>query len=138
MGQAQRLFYLSRLVDRAWDGLLAMSQPKSAPQTFAHARALLTLLDTIETEGLSLDDVAKAAPTDDEFAGFWEKAAKFITLVQNAIPDIEADAGRISAAARRRRLLEIQADQWRAAPPDHPSFWQGQPPLFPPWQIWRG
>ena len=47
MGTAQRLFLLSRLVDRAWDGLLGASQPKSQTQVFAYARTLATLLDTL-------------------------------------------------------------------------------------------
>ena len=131
MGQAQRLFLLTQMVDRAWDGMLAMSKPKSTTQTLAHARTLLTLLDTIETEGLSLDDLNKAAPEGDAYADFWEAAAKFIRLLQGEVPKIESAFGRISAASRRRQLLALQAQRWQASPPSHPIILAGTTATIP-------
>ena len=130
MGQVQRLFLLSRLVDRAWDGLLAMSQPKSTVQIFAHARALLSLLDTLETEGLSLEDLGKAIPDEDAFADFGKKPPNLFAWCSRHFQELR-QSGRISAAARRRTLLEIQAQQWRFNPPDHPVILAGTTATIP-------
>lgn len=131
MGSAQRLFLLTRLVDQAWPGLMGADHPKSQTQVLGHARALMALLDTLETEGLDLSVLDKLAPEDPDLAGFWEQAARFIGLVQEAWPGIEVEAGRISPAARRRRLLELQAVAWQETPPSHPIILAGTTATIP-------
>ena len=131
MGSAQRLFLLTRLVDHAWPRLMGGDQPKSQTQVLGHARALMALLDTLETEGLDLSVLDQLAPENPDLAGFWEQAARFIALVQEAWPAIEAEAGRISPAARRRRLLELQAAAWQERPPTHPIILAGTTATIP-------
>ena len=144
MSPAHRLFLLARLVDHAWDQVLgsASSPPSSAPpsspsssksmvQVFAYARALMSLLDAVETEGLDLSVLSAAAPQDPDLEGFWERAGRFIALVQDVWPQIEAETGRISVARQRRLLLELQAEEWRQSPPDHPLILAGTTASIP-------
>ena len=131
MGTAQRLFLLARLIDRGWAGLLGDSVPKSQHQIFAYARALMALLDTLETEGLDLSTLSKIAPEDADLQEFWDQAARFIALIQDLWPSLEAESGRISAATRRRKLLELRAEQWRADPPQNRIILAGTTATIP-------
>ena len=131
MGSAQRIFLLTRLIDQAWPRLMGPDQPKSQTQVLGCARALMTLLDTLETEGLSLSVLDQLAPEDPELAEFWEHTAHFIALVQEAWPGLEAAVGRISPATRRRRLIELQAATWQEAPPEHPIILAGTTATIP-------
>ena len=131
MAQSQRLFLLARLIDHAWDQVLSSAQPKSTTQVFAYARALTSLLDTIETEGLDLSVLSQAAPTDPELEGFWERAGRFIALIQDVWPNLEHETGQISAARRRRLLLELQIREWLQGPPDHPVILAGTTATIP-------
>lgn len=131
MGAAQQLFLLSRLVDAGWDGLLGSSRPKSTQVTLAYARTLMALLDTLETEGLDLSSLGKAAPQDPDLLTFWDQAARFIGLVQDQWPLIEGETGRISASRRRRLLLELKVQDWQASPPQHPIILAGTTATIP-------
>ena len=131
MSTAQRLFLLARLIDHSWEMILGPAQPKSFTQVFAYARALMALLDSIEIEGLRVTSLSQATPTDPELEGFWERAGRFIALIQELWPGLEQEAGRISAATRRRLLLEAQARQWQEAPPAHPVIMAGTTATIP-------
>ncbi len=126
-----QLFLLARLVDHAWDRVLGGAQPKSQTQVFAYARALKALLDTVETEGVSLDALSTAAPADAALEGFWERAGRFIALIQDQWPNLEAETGRLSMARRRRKLLELLGQEWAARPPDHPLILAGTTATIP-------
>ncbi len=131
LAATHQLFLLARLVDHAWDRVLGGTQPKSQTQVFAYARALKALLDTVETEGVSLEALSTAAPTDAALEGFWERAGRFIALIQDQWPNLEAETGRLSMARRRRKLLELLGQEWAARPPDHPLILAGTTATIP-------
>ena len=131
MSPSHQLFLLARLIDHAWDRILGSAQPKSYTQVFAYARALKTLLDTVETEGVSLETLSTVTPDDAALEGFWERAGRFIALVQDQWPRLEAETGRLSQAKRRRRLLELLGQEWTTHHPDHPLILAGTTATIP-------
>ncbi|MGB0785827.1 MAG: PD-(D/E)XK nuclease family protein [Alphaproteobacteria bacterium] len=126
-----QLFLLSRLVFHAWDKTIGGDEPKSNAQVFAYASALRTLLNTIETEGVDLSVLSELTPEDPVFEGFWERAGRFIALIQEVWPAIEQETGRVSPAKRRRRVLEILVQDWSKRPPQNPILLAGTTATIP-------
>ena len=96
----------------------------------ALAQELARLMDQIETEGIRPDRLPELVQNED-LADHWQKSLLFLSILYDVWPGIEADAGLISAAARRRRSVENQIKQWRLAAPSGPVIAAGSTGSIP-------
>ncbi|MFQ6016913.1 MAG: double-strand break repair protein AddB [Kiloniellaceae bacterium] len=126
MPPLKRQLLLSRLI-RHWGEV--RGEPPSEDQAVRLAGALARLLDQVETEGLSFDRLAELVPED--YAAHWQITLEFLGILAHEWPAIERAEGCIGPAARRRLLLEAQAEAWRRAPPEAPVIAAGSTGSIP-------
>jgi ATP-dependent helicase/nuclease subunit B len=93
------------------------------------AAELARLLDQVETEGLDFGRLEGLAP--ERYAAHWQKTLDFLTVLTRDWPVVQAAEGAIGPAQRRRRLLELQVEAWRASPPAHPVIAAGSTGSIP-------
>ena len=96
----------------------------------ALAQELARLMDQIETEGLDASTFETLVEEAD-YADHWGKSLRFLRILYQFWPAIEAEQGYISPARRRRLSVENQIKQWRLAPPDHPVIAAGSTGSIP-------
>lgn len=97
---------------------------RTTPAQAAHlADELGRLMDTVETEGVSLDKLASLVP--DTYSEHWKKTLDFLAIVTRFWPEHLAAAGLSSPAAARNRSLELEAERLCAAPPSAPVIVAG-------------
>ena len=82
------------------------------------AEELARFLEQVQTARLSFDGLSDLVP--DEFADHWRVTLEFLKIVTQHWPDIIAAEGCLDHAERRNRLIEVQIERWRAAPPETP------------------
>ena len=87
-----------------------------ADQAVRLAAELARLIDRVQTERLSFDALGDLVP--ERYAGHWQETLKFLRIVTEHWPGVLAEEDCLDPADRRNRLLEAQAEAWRAAPPD--------------------
>ncbi len=87
------------------------------------AETLCRLLDEVETERLTFAGLAELVPA--EHAVHWQDTLLFLSIVVEQWPAILAEQGVIDPAERRSRLLTLQAQAWRSAPPAYPVIAAG-------------
>ena len=127
----KRQLLLSRLIlekarhETESGGVGAVSEDQAARL----AAELANLLDQVETEGLDFGGLETLVPED--YARHWQTTLQFLEIVTEAWPEIEAAEGCIGPAARRRLLLEAQAEAWRRAPPEDPVIVAGSTGSIP-------
>ena len=103
-------------------GRLVETDPTLAPRSAIYdlAQSLGALLDEMQAEGVTPDDIAMLDVTDQ--SGHWERAQRFLQIVthyfdpNSAAPDA-ATVNRIALANRLRR--------WSETPPQHPIIVAG-------------
>ncbi len=129
MPPLRREFLLTRLV-LDWSRRQMGDQAAIGPaQAVELARELARLIDQVETEGLSFDNLERLAPK--ALAEHWQITLRFLEIAGEAWPAIQAEEGAIGPAERRRRLLEEQTRLWRESPPTSPVFAAGSTGSIP-------
>ncbi|MEL6210204.1 MAG: hydantoinase B/oxoprolinase family protein, partial [Pseudomonadota bacterium] len=88
-----------------------------APDTasFDLADSLATLMDEMQGEGVSADDIARLDVSDQ--SGHWARAQQFIAIAQSYIDDTSTAQ---DPEARQRATVERLAAHWAAHPPADP------------------
>ena len=91
--------------------------PRSA--VFDLANSLAALMDEMQGEGIEPDAITNLDVSD--VSGHWERALKFINIVQRyfehgATPDVET---------RQRASVLALTEGWKASPPEHPIILAG-------------
>lgn len=96
------------------DGIAPLS---AAPDL---ARALATLLDEFDEEGIALQTLDAA--TEGEHASHWDRTLRFIDLIRRHWPRImaESEGGALNPKARQRAVIEAQIAAWATDPPSDP------------------
>jgi len=107
----------------------AAAAAASEDQAVRLAEELARLLDQVETEGLGFERLAELVPAD--YAHHWQHTLEFLKIVTEQWPGLQATEGCIGPAERRRRLLEMQAEAWRSAPPATPVIVAGSTGSIP-------
>jgi len=102
----------------------------SADHVMALAQELARLMDQIETEGLSAEGFETLVEKS-ELADHWQKSLLFLSILYEVWPQVEAEAGLISPALRRRLSIENQIRQWALAPPAGPVIAAGSTGSIP-------
>ena len=108
----RRQLLLARLV-RHWGARSGQAIP--GDQAVRLAAELARLIDQTETEGLDFAGLDRLVPED--YAEHWQRTLRFLRIVTEHWPALQADEGCIGPAARRAALAQEQARQWQAAPP---------------------
>ncbi len=130
MPPLRREFLLTRLVlDWSQQQVDDESTAIGPAQAVELARELARLIDQVETEGLSFQDLQRLAP--EALAEHWQITLRFLEIAGEAWPAIQAEEGAIGPAERRRRLLEEQARIWQEAPPATPVIAAGSTGSIP-------
>jgi len=101
----------------------------SADQAVLLAGELARLVDQVDTEGLSFDGLKELVPED--YAAHWQLTLKFLEIVTEQWPAVQESLNAIGPAERRRRLAEIQSEQWAVTPPQDPVLVAGSTGSIP-------
>ena len=115
-----RLLTLTRLV-RA----LGAQKPHLAQEATATAlaRDLMSLMDQIHGERLTLDDLDSAAP--ENHAAHWTETVAFLDILRTAWPAHLDEIAKSDPVAHRAELIRRQIDVWQAVPPVDPVIVAG-------------
>ena len=124
MPEIERQLLLAELVRKREE--TAVAGPAQAVRLAAE---LARLIDQVQTARLTFDPLDGLV--DGDLAGHWRQTVEFLSIVTENWPAILADRGRIDPAERRNRLLRALADQWAAAPPEHPVIAAGSTGSIP-------
>lgn len=101
----------------------------SANQACFLAQELANLIDTVNNENLSFENLKNLVP--DEYAAHWQETLKFLEIITHYWPDILKERGLVDPAERRNRLLYAQAQIWRDNPPSKRIIAAGTTATFP-------
>lgn len=111
----RRLLLLARMI-MAREGA-------DADQAAWLAHELAGFLDQVQTEALSFDGLAALVP--DNYAKHWQTTLEFLKILTDRWPEILAEDGALDPVDRRNRLIDLQAERWRAAPSADPVIAAG-------------
>ncbi|MHA6264261.1 double-strand break repair protein AddB [Arenibacterium sp. CAU 1754] len=113
----RRRLELARLIS-----VLLERQPDLAARSSLYdlADSLAGLIDEMQGEGVSTDDIRNLDVTD--MSGHWARAQAFIGIADQYL---DAGDGRMDAQARQRRVVEALIAHWKADPPKHPVILAG-------------
>ncbi len=101
-------------------GAAVASTPAQAARL---ARELARLIDMVDTEGASLDGLARLVP--EEFSAHWQMTLRFLAIVLDWWPEHLAEHGLVSPMDRRNRLILAEAERLTAHPPQAPFIVAG-------------
>lgn len=105
--------------------VIAFERGRQGDISFAHALGLASdlanLHDQCARNGVDLTmERLRALDIPAHYAEHWESSLKFLAIVAASWPDIEAEEGTITAAARQNQLLTLLAEAWETMPPVMP------------------
>ena len=126
MPPLRRQLLLGRLIQH-WGKV--RGQAPSEDQAVHLAGELTRLLDQVETEGLDLARLADLVP--ENYATHWQITLRFLSVLTEQWPAVQAAEECIGPAERRRRLLEAQATAWTRHPPPDPIIAAGSTGSIP-------
>ena len=106
----RRQLLLTRLV-QAFE-----NEASSADQASRLAAELGRLLDQVQTQRLSFEDLKKIVPED--YAKHWQVTLTFLEIITKEWPAILKELGCLDPADRRNKLLENQSRLWSTKPPE--------------------
>ncbi|MEP5731277.1 MAG: double-strand break repair protein AddB [Sulfitobacter sp.] len=87
---------------------------------YALSDSLATLIDEMQGEGVTAEDIAHLDVSDQ--SGHWERAKQFLAIADryldgmNSAPDVEA---------RQRKLVKAISEHWQNSPPENPVIVAG-------------
>lgn len=97
-------------------------EPELAPRAALYdlADSLANLMDEMQGEGVTPDDIAQLDITDQ--SGHWDRALKFLNIIT---PFFAGDTAEPDIEARQRQVVETLIATWVDAPPKHPIIVAG-------------
>lgn len=116
MPELARLLYLMRQV-QAKDSRMNVSQALDSTQSLA------ALFDRLMQYDVPFEALTALVPPD--MASHWEQNLLFLRIVFEFYPAWLAENGKADASAKRRKLLDIQADIYRRTGVDKPTYAAG-------------
>ncbi|HEY1719678.1 MAG TPA: double-strand break repair protein AddB [Magnetospirillaceae bacterium] len=122
----RRRLLLARLIMGLDD---AQGGARTAEQAVPLGEELARLLDQVQIEELSFDDLQTLVP--DDYAEHWQVTLRFLSLLTEHWPTILRSEGALDPAERRGILLATQAEAWRTTPPDYPIIAAGSTGSIP-------
>lgn len=139
IGDLDRQLLLTRLVEK-WGATAAARVlpleageapliPGSPAMAARLAAELARLMDSMETEGIPFSRLGEVVP--DGFARYWQIALEFLDIVAETWPQILAERGLMSPAARRNALIAAEADRLARIRPETPIVAAGSTGSIP-------
>ncbi len=101
----------------------------SANQACSLAQELATLIDTVNNENLSFDNLKNLVP--EEYSAYWQETLKFLEIITRFWPEILKERNLVDPSFRRNQLLSAQADLWKKNPPKKRIVAAGTTATFP-------
>ncbi len=98
-------------------------------QAILLAIELISFLDEVQREGLSLDNLKNIVP--DELSKHWQLTLDFFDMLSNEWPAKLKQFGCIDIVEKRNILIEKQAEIWRDNPPENPVIIAGSTGSIP-------
>ncbi len=129
IGELKRCMLLARLIMAAQNRAGPRNAAIRLDQAAQLAQELARLLDQVETERKDLSALEGLVP--ENLARHWQLTIDFLDILRRAWPDILAEEGAIDPADRRNRLLDLQRELWKAAPPATPVIAAGSTGSIP-------
>lgn len=136
--EMERLLLLTRLVQK-WSeamrqteadpsgevglGPVASAGARTPAQAAHMASELVRLMDLVETEGASLDDLEDLVP--DQYSEHWQKTLEFLKIITGFWPDVLADRKLVSPKERRNLSIKAEADRLSSTRPTTPFIVAG-------------
>ncbi len=124
----RRQLLLTRLVQQ-FIGVQGSTDTAATDQAARLAGELARLLDQVQTENLSFENLATLVP--EEYALHWQTTLDFLKILTEHWPKILEAEGAIDPALRRNLLLQAQAELWRNQPPETPVIAAGSTGSIP-------
>lgn len=109
--------------NNAIEGEPRLERPTSPAQASLMARELVKLIDTAETENVSLENLKDLVP--DEFSVHWQHTLELLKIVTEAYPAYLQNTKQMNGASRRNNLLLKEAERLEASPPKGPVILAG-------------
>ncbi len=131
-----RQLLLTRLILR-WGEASAEAAPgagagfavPSFDQALRLAEGLAGFIDQVETEGLEFAELGRIVP--EAHAEHWQRTLRFLAIVGETLPALQAELGSVGPAERRRRLHALQLERWRGRAPEGPVIAAGSTGSIP-------
>lgn len=133
IGKLERRLVLTRLVmawsqamrkgDAASDDLVASAGAGTPAQAARLAAELATLMDAVETENVSIGNLAGLVP--DHFSEHWQRTLDFLKIVVEFWPAHLAEHALLSPMDRRNRIILAEARRLAHKAPDDPLIIAG-------------
>lgn len=98
-------------------------------QACSLAQELANLIDTVNNEDLSFDNLQNLVP--EEYAAHWQETLKFLEIITRFWPEILKERQLIDPSLRRNLLLRAQCKQWLDTPPDKHIIIAGTSATYP-------
>ncbi len=124
----RRQLLLTRLVQQ-FIGAQSTAGNTAVDQAARLSGGLARLLDQVQTENLSFENLASLVP--EEYAHHWQTTLDFLKILTEHWPNILAAQKAIDPAQRRNLLLQAQAEVWRNQPPAAPVIAAGSTGSIP-------
>ncbi|WP_386624692.1 double-strand break repair protein AddB [Sulfitobacter geojensis] len=101
---------------------LITADPSIAPRAslYALSDSLASLIDEMQGEGVSAEDIANLDVTDQ--SGHWERAKQFLDIANTYLSGMDAAP---DAQARQRQLTQMIVAHWQDHPPQNPVIVAG-------------
>lgn len=125
----RRRLLLAALIERSSPGRYGGDLMPA--QSARLAAGLIALIDELQTEGLSLDDLGRLTPVRDDLATHWRDVLDFLSILQTPWQTVLEAEGVMEPAERRRLLMQALAERWRAEPPETPVIAAGSTGSIP-------
>lgn len=93
------------------------------------ANALADLIDAVENEGLTYDNLSNLVP--EEYSINWQETLRFLEIITKFWPEILKERNVVDASTRRNLLIKMQAKYWRENPINTPVIVAGTTATFP-------
>lgn len=93
------------------------------------AQELANLIDTVNNEDLSFDNLQNLVPS--EYAAHWQETLKFLEIITRFWPEILQERNLIDPSLRRNLLLKAQSVYWAAVRPDKRIIIAGTSATYP-------
>ncbi|MDZ7823489.1 MAG: double-strand break repair protein AddB [Ahrensia sp.] len=103
--------------------------PVSTADAFWMARDLAELLDQLQTEDLSFDDIEAAAEA--ETSDWWQVTLSFLKIIKSEWPHVLSERRRVDPAMHRNMMLRGEAARLAASQPTSPIIVAGSTGTIP-------
>lgn len=116
INEIERNLILSKLIKQK-------NQSLNDEQAFALAVDLAHLIDTVEMEMLSFDNLSSIVP--EHLSQYWQETLEFLQIITEWYPKILQERGYTNPVARKIKLIYKQVEIWKQFPPKGRIFIAG-------------